>query len=142
VPWLRGIEEVDMDTLKKFHRKKDATVVAVRLDLDTDGFTYQKWGGTQRCKAGDWIVTNNAGDTYTIDADTFAKTYRMKSTGIYKKDTSVWAKRAETAGVVPTKEGSTAYQAGYMLVYNDAEGKDGYAMSMEEFESLYEPADS
>jgi hypothetical protein len=37
-------------------------VIAVRLDLETDGFSYRKWGDTQRCKAGDFIVSND-GDT-------------------------------------------------------------------------------
>ena len=111
------------------------------MDLDCEGFTYEKWGGTQRCKAGDWIV-NNAGDTYTIDAEIFAKTYREIGPGTYEKDVPVWAERAKVAGKIPTKEGSTAYEAGDMLVFNDAERIDGYAMSAETFESLYEAADS
>jgi hypothetical protein len=36
-------------------------VIAVKIDLDTDGLTYQKWGGTQRAKRGDWLVNNEGG---------------------------------------------------------------------------------
>lgn len=50
-------------------------VVAVPLELETDGFTYEKWGSVQRCKAGDWVV-NNGGDIYTVDRQTFERTYR------------------------------------------------------------------
>jgi len=114
----------------------------VRLDLDTDGFTYRKWGGQQRCKAGDWIVCNYDGDTYTIDAEVFARTYREAGKGVYEKTSTVWAVRADAAGVIPTKEGSTAYEAGDMLVFNDPDGTDGYAMSAAKFASLYEAANS
>ena len=43
---------------RQYRRKGQTTVVAVRLGLETDGFTYHKWGGAQRCKAGDWLVDN------------------------------------------------------------------------------------
>ena len=127
-----------MKHLKKYRRVARTTVTAVRLDLDTQGFSYQKWGGPQRCKRGDWIV-DNAGDVYTIDADVFAKTYRSVGPGTYEKVGTVWAERASVAGAIPTKEGATTYAAGDMLVYNDAAGRDGYAMTRERFDSLYEP---
>lgn len=130
-----------MTELKRYRRKPGTAVIAVRLDLDTDGFSYRKWGASQRCKAGDWIV-KNAGDTYTVDADTFAKTYREQSPGQYVKTGEVFAARAETAGQVATKEGSTSYQAGDMLVFNDEARTDGYAVSAAKFPELYEPADS
>ena len=135
----REVDEVRMTTLREFRRKEETLITAVRLDLETDGFSYQKWGGTQRCKRVDWLV-NNGADTYTIDADTFARTYRVVSSGVYRKVARIWAERAETAGVLPTKEGSTAYAAGDMLVFNDAQRADGYAMSAETFDTLYEPA--
>lgn len=55
-------------------------VMAVQLDLETAGFTYQKWGATQTCKSGDWLV-NNDGDTYTIDRESFARTYQKTGLG-------------------------------------------------------------
>jgi len=123
--------------LREYRRKKSALITAVRLDLDTEGFVYRKWGGTQRCKRGDWVV-NNQGDVYTVDGETFDRTYRMVSPGVYVKNAPVWAQQAEESGTIQTKEGSTAYEAGDYLVFNDPDGKDGYAMPKEEFHSLYE----
>jgi hypothetical protein len=123
--------------LREYRRKGKTTVTAVQVDLDTDGFTYRKWGGTQRCKRGDWLL-NNQGDTYTVDGETFARTYREVSAGVYRKEASVWAEQAETAGTIQTKEGSTDYEAGDFLVFNDPEGKDGYAVTAKKFHALYE----
>jgi hypothetical protein len=129
-----------MGERKKYLKKASLYVVAVRLDLDTEGFTYQKWGGTQTCKAGDWLV-DNQGDTYTVDGETFAKTYRRLSPGVYAKATPVWAEEADRAGRIRTKEGLTHYEQGDYIVFNDEDGSDGYAISRESFEEMYEPAD-
>ncbi len=118
--------------------QKKTLIIAVRLALDTDGFEYKKWGGVQRCKQGDWLV-NNQGDVYTVDADTFQTTYREVSPGRYKKSAPVWAEQADKGGVIQTKEGSTAYNAGDYLVYNDSARKDGYAVKSTAFHSMYEP---
>jgi len=126
--------------LQEYRRKQQASVIAVRLDLDTEGFTYQKWGSEQRCKRGDWLV-NNQGDVYTVDAATFERTYRMLSPGIYQKDAHVWATQATEPGRIKTQEGSTDYHEGDFVVFNDPGGKDGYAMTSEKFHSLYEPCD-
>lgn len=123
--------------MQEYRRKELTCVTAVRLDLDTEGFTYQKWGGTQRCKKGDWII-NNKSDTYTIDAETFQRTYRIVSPGLYEKIGSVWAEAASEAGAIQTKEGSTAYSKGDYLVFNDPDRKDGYAMNPARFHELYE----
>ena len=125
--------------MQQYRRRKRTPVTAVRLDLDTEGFAYQKWGGTQRSKRGDWLV-NNQGDVYTVDGETFDRTYRLVSPGVYEKEGTVWAEQAERPGAIQTKEGSTAYQAGDYLVFNEPGGKDGYAMTSETFHSLYEPA--
>jgi hypothetical protein len=130
--------------LQQYRRKKQTSVIAVQLDLETEGFVYQKWGGTQRCKRGDWLV-NNQGDVYSVDRDTFARTYRLASPdapGIYIKDAAVWAGQAQQPGTIQTKEGSTAYNAGDYLVFNDPAGRDGYAMTKERFQSLYELAET
>jgi hypothetical protein len=121
---------------RRFVRRPDRPVIAVRIALDTDGLVYRKWGGEQRAKPGDWLV-DNGGDVYTVDADVFARTYRPTGPGTYVKTTPVWAERARSAGRVATKEGVTAYQAGDYLVSNDRDGSDRYAMSAETFESLY-----
>jgi hypothetical protein len=125
------------DELEQYRKRPGNEVVAVRLDLDTDGFSYRKWGGKQRCKAGDWIVCND-GDTYTVDADSFSRTYEKVGPGLYLKTAPVWAIKVESAGSIRTKEGSTSYEAGDYIVYNDPNGKDGYAVSQERFEKQYE----
>ncbi len=126
--------------MQRYRRRKQTTVVAIRLDLDTEGLTYQKWGGTQRAKRGDWLVDNHD-DVYTVAAETFERTYRRIGQGSYEKTSNVWARPAEEPGVIKTKEGSTAYEPGDYLVFNDPDGKDGYAMKAERFQALYESAD-
>ena len=83
--------------LKKYRKKSGQTVLAIQIDLDTDGFSYRKWEDIQRCKAGDWLVNNN-GDTYTVDRQVFAETYRKVSPGSYRKVKPVWARLAEEDG--------------------------------------------
>jgi hypothetical protein len=127
-------------TRRRYVRRPDRPVAAVRLALDTDGLAYRKWGGEQRAKSGDWIVDND-GDVYTVDADVFARTYRRTSTGAYVKTTPVWATRATHAGAVKTKEGSTQYKAGDYIVSNHADGSDAYAIEAAKFDELYTPDD-
>jgi hypothetical protein len=129
-----------MSKRRKYVKRATQFVTAVQVDLELDGFTYRKWGGTQRCKRGDWLVNNN-GDVYTVDGQTFARTYRPTGPGAYVKTTPVWAEVAAAAGEVSTKEGSTRYDAGDYLVYNQADGGDAYAVARQDFERMYEPAD-
>jgi hypothetical protein len=128
-----------MSSRQQYVKRDTQPVVAVQVDLDTPGFTYQKWGGTQRCKPGDWLV-NNGGDTYTVDRDTFAHTYRAAGPGTYVKVTPVWAEVAHRAGEVRTKEGHTHYGAGDYLVYNEPDGGDPYAIAKDAFERMYQRA--
>jgi len=127
-----------MTELRRYRKRDNSLVTAVQLDLDTQGFTYRKWGGEQACKPGDWLV-DNGGDVYTIDQETFARTYREVETGRYAKSTPVWAEVAISAGAIETKEGVTHYEAGDYLVYNAAERRDGYAIGPAKFRELYEP---
>jgi hypothetical protein len=132
-----------MAARRRYRKKPDQYVVAVQLSLETEGFTYKKWGAQQRCKPGDWLV-NNQGDVYTVDQDSFAATYRQKRPdlpGIYVKTTVIWAERAAKAGEVVTKEGISRYHAGDYLVANKADGSDAYCISASKFESMYEPVE-
>ena len=129
-----------MAARRKYVKRAGTLVVAVQLDLDTGGFTYRKWGGEQTCKPGDWIV-NNGGDVYTVDRDTFARTYRAESPGLYRKVAPVWAELADRDGAITTKEGVTHYKGGDYLVFNDEQGQDGYAVTAPSFEAMYQPAD-
>lgn len=128
--------EGSLPELSKFLRKTDTNVVAVQLNLDTEGFPYRKWGGTQACKPGDWLV-DNSGDVYTVDGESFERTYERVSPGVYRKTAAVWARVADAPGSIRTREGETRYEAGDYLVFNDADGADGYAMSRARFEQLY-----
>jgi hypothetical protein len=129
--------EKAMTSRQRYRKKADQFVVAVKLDLETEGFTYRKWGAEQRCKPGDWLV-DNQGDAYTVDHAVFSRTYRRVGPGTYVKTTPVWAEKAAQAGSIATKEGRSYYQEGDYLVFNDAAGTDGYCVGAAKFESMYE----
>ena len=102
---------------RKLYRKRPKyNVTAVQLDLEFDGFNYEKWKGTQACKPGDWLVNNN-GDVYTVDKEYFRDYYQKVSPGVFEKVVAIWAEVAVEKGSIPTKEGSTAYEAGDYLVF-------------------------
>lgn len=126
-----------MSSGNRYRRRPDQTVTAVQLKLDTEGLRYRKWGDDQLAKPGDWLV-DNAGDVYTVDAESFASTYRKVGRGAFVKSTPVWAERVNVAGSVATKEGHTNYAAGDWLVSNREDGTDAYAISAAEFEAMYE----
>lgn len=126
-----------MAARRRYKKRADRSVVAVRLDLDTDGFVYQKWGGEQTCKRGDWLVDND-GDVYTIDGEVFARTYRRVGSGVFVKFTPVWAETAAEPGSVITREGESHYQAGDYIVYNNEDGTDPYCVGKEKFDETYE----
>jgi hypothetical protein len=123
-------------------KKANQFVIAVRLDLEMDSLKYRKWGGLQRAKSGDWLV-DNQGDVYTVDAKTFARTYRpllgagRRLTGRYTKITPVWAHVATAPGKIKTKEGASSYKRGDYIVYNDRDGTDGYRISAAKFKAMY-----
>lgn len=125
---------------QRYRRKADQFVTAVQLNLPLSAFTYQKWGGEQCAKQGDWLV-DNEGDVYTIDQASFANTYRWLRPGVYVKTTPIWAEQASQAGVVQTKEGQSQYAAGDYLVSNKQDGSDAYCMTAEKFVALYERDD-
>jgi hypothetical protein len=126
-----------MTMRRRYRKKADQFVVAVKLDLDTGGFTYRKWGAEQRCKPGDWLV-DNQGEAYTVDDAVFVKTYRRVGQGTYVKTTPVWAEKATRDGSTATKEGRSYYSAGDYLVYNNEDGTDAYCIGAAKFESMYE----
>jgi hypothetical protein len=129
-----------MGKRRRYRKRPEQFVIAVRLALDMTGFGYRKWGAEQRCKSGDWLV-DNGGDVYTVDAEAFARTYREVGPGHYVKVTPVWAEVATEAGAVPTKEGESHYAAGDYLVSNEEDGGDAYCVSAAKFEAMYEQDD-
>lgn len=90
-----------MTQLKRYRRREDTIVTAVKIDLNTDGFRYQKWGGDQIARPGDWLV-DNRGDVYTIDGIAFAETYAEISPGRYRKTGYVWAEEGEVFKALPS----------------------------------------
>ena len=123
----------------RYVKRPDQTICAVQLALETDGFTYRKWGDVQTCKAGDWVADND-GDVYTVDCATFERTYQRQPDGKYLKITPVWAEVATEPGSVKTKEGATHYGVGDYLVSNERDGGDAYAITAGKFEAMYERA--
>lgn len=122
---------------QRYRRKADQFVTAVQLNLPLNAFSYQKWGGEQHAKRGDWLV-DNAGDVYTVDEQSFANTYHCLRPGVYVKTAPIWAEQASQAGVVQTKEGQSSYVAGDYLVSNKQDGSDAYSVTAEKFATLYE----
>lgn len=110
----------------------------MQLALEAEGFAYRKWGDDQICKPGDWLV-NNQGDIYTADQETFDRTYRPVSPGVYTKVTPIWAEIAAADGTIATQEGITHDRAGDYLVFNEPDDGDGYAFEFEGFGTIYEP---
>jgi hypothetical protein len=125
-------------TRQRFRRRPDQSVAAVQIKLDTEGLRYRKWEHDQFAKPGDWLV-DNGGDVYSVDAESFARTYRQVGRGAYVKSAPVWAEQVTAAGSVATKEGTTEYAAGDWLVSNAEDGSDAYAIKAGKFETLYEP---
>lgn len=121
----------------KYTKRQDQVITAVQVNLDMNSFMYEKWGGPQVCKQGDWIVNNN-GEVYTVDKDSFAASYTQISIGVYIKTGSVWAEVATENGTVATKEGLSEYNKGDYLVCNNEDGTDCYCVSKAKFESMYE----
>jgi len=128
-----------MPERRKYMKRAGTGVVAVQLNLDTEGFAYRKWGDVQRCQRGDWIVDND-GEVYTVNNETFRRTYQLVRPGFYTKVSVVWAEVSSVAGVIRTQQGLAHHQAGAYLVSNDDSGKDCYPVDPEKFERQYEPA--
>ncbi|MGH1486027.1 MAG: DUF4231 domain-containing protein [Cellvibrionaceae bacterium] len=120
-----------------YYQKKHKTVTALPIDLTKGELTYQKWGGEQKAKQGDWLVCRD-GEYYTVEKESFTKTYRKVEGSTYIKTAPVWVERAQYAGEIKTKEGITQYSKGDYLVYNNEDKFDGYAVEKTNFESMYQ----
>ncbi len=122
---------------RRYRKKVNKPVFAIQIKLETSSFSYSKWGDRQTCKAGDWLVDND-GDIYTIDQQVFAGTYRQLAPATYVKVTPIWAKKADIAGSVKTKEGRSHYRAGDYIVSNHEDGSDAWCITAEKFHDMYE----
>ena len=130
-----------MSTLRRYRKRPEQAITAVKLELDTQGLHYHKWGSEQHGKPGDWLV-DNQGDIYTIDAEVFRRTYRPIGPGRYVKTEPVWAQQVTSAGSIRTMEGESYYLPGDYLVYNNEDRTDGYCIAQDKFLTMYEADDS
>lgn len=126
--------------VRYYKRRMNTTVTAVQIDLDTEGLTYTKWGGQQRCHRGDWLINSDT-DCYTVSDKSFQRTYRQQSPGRYIKHSLVRATKALDSGKLTTQEGETAYSVGDYLINNSDDVSDSYAISEHTFHDLYELVD-
>ena len=127
--------------MQKYHKKAAQTIVAVQLNLDTQGLHYKKWGANQFAKKSDWLVDNN-GSIYSIDNAAFARAYQLVSPGQYRKISDIYANIADKDGSIATLEGTTHYLKGDYLVHEDPDQTVGaYAVCAERFKDMYEPVD-
>lgn len=122
---------------KQYKKRVDQFIVAVQINLDTEGFSYLKWGGEQSCRPGDWLVNNN-GESYTIGNQSFLNTYKSVAPGQYVKTTPVWACQASEAGKLKTNEGYVEYLKGDYIVTNNSDGTDAYTVAGNAFDKMYE----
>lgn len=130
------------NTVKYYKRKKTPPITAIQLNFDVPKdqkvmFKYEKWGATQQCKPGDWLA-KNGDEVYTIDAESFKKTYTKVEGDLYEKTVGVYATKAKEDGSINTKEGTTHYKTGDWIVYNDEGLTDGYAISDTKMRSMYD----
>lgn len=115
---------------------KPVPVQAIQL---TDiSIQYEKWGGVQVGKRGDWLLSKG-GEVYTCDHGVFAETYRPIDgrPGWFVKVAYVDAVQMFADGKVKTLEGESAYLALDYLVTNP--GGDQYVIPRSKFEGLYDP---
>ncbi len=115
-----------------------ARVIPVQaIQLDTIALSYTKWGGQQKSKKGDWLLSKN-GDQYTCEKAVFKQTYKplKGKPGWYFKDASVKAVVAQEDGKVETLEGLSSYKKGDYIITNP--GGDRYCIKKSDFEKLYE----
>ena len=112
---------------------KPVPTQAIQLDI---ALSYEKWGGPQSAKIGDWLLSK-AGETYTCEAVVFASTYRPLACreGWFYKRAEIDAEVALVSGTIKTIEGESSYEAGDFIITNP--GGDQYCIGQAEFGELY-----
>ena len=74
------------------YKAKPVPTLAIQLNMN---IAYNKWGGIQKAKAGDWLL-QKAGDTFTCDEKVFADTYRPVRLHVYATEIPEHEKRCRT----------------------------------------------
>ena len=104
-----------------------------------DSFTYRKGGGVRLAFAVHEPISGGCRLTYTINREVFERTYSMVycvSPSLVRITPSDSARACPNRRHLFVQAGADA--AGDMIVFNDPEGRDGYAMSAETFSKLYD----
>jgi len=106
--------------LEQAAQYRPSTVVSAhRLDAATTWETDR--GATLRAEAGDWELTDEQGNRWTVEPATFARSYHRRPDGRYVKHEPVDAVRLTRDLDVPTAEGMSTAHAGDWLL-RDARG--------------------
>lgn len=95
-------------------------------------------GSRLSAAAGDWLLRDAAGATWTVAPDTFARTYRRLSDGRYARHEPVRAARLTGPVEVETREGRVTARAGDWLL-RDAAGAV-WPVPDGQFRERYRPA--
>jgi hypothetical protein len=129
-------KEKTMEPRKRYRERADRFVTAIRMNLETDCFVRR--GSSLLLAIGDWLVYDG-NSTYMVDAELFAEKYRLIGyAGRYAKIATVWVEVADRYGQMMTKDGVCEYAPGDRLVFHDPGEEEGFCMSPEEFERIYE----
>lgn len=129
-------KEKTMEPRKRYRERADRFVTAIRMNLETDCFVRR--GSSLLLARGDWLVYDG-NSTYMVDAELFAEKYRLIGyDGRYAKIATVWVEVADRYGQMMTKDGVCEYAPGDRLVFHDPGEEEGFCMSPEEFERIYE----
>lgn len=99
--------------------RPSSVVSATRLPAATSWRTDR--GNRMRAEAGDWELTDDHGNRWTVEAEAFARSYHRRPDGRYAKHELVHAVQLTRGVPVTTTEGISAAQAGDWLL-RDADG--------------------
>ncbi len=119
--------------------RKRIVILAFR---STDGATYHKSWGDQRCQPGHWVVVGPDGDVYGCDAIVFHETYEPVdgNSHAYRKRAIVDAQQLAVNTTIQTLEGEAHGRVGDWLVTNPT--GETYVVPQKVFMETYEAVHS
>jgi hypothetical protein len=115
---------------------RKGAVTAARSDRD---WTWtNRAGETMHAKAGDWRVVAPDGDSWSVTADIFAKTYEHEEGDRWQRTGTVRARPALPGEVISSLEGQQTAAAGDWVIRGSQD--ELWITSAEHFAANYEPA--
>ncbi|WP_175616190.1 PGDYG domain-containing protein [Mycobacterium sp. GA-1841] len=131
---LLNLEEID-ELLDGAGRYRSTIIVgAVQIQQESDWTTAR--GDPLQMAAGDWWVTDDRGDRWSVAADVFAQTYEQLPDGRYRKAAQVVATELTETVTVQTLEGLATAEPGDWLVRNP--GGECWPVPAADFSRRYE----